>query len=1082
MPETRSAVVGRGPRAVEALLFAELDRLEAAAHLDPAALARPVRVVVPSTSLAQHLSERLARRAGRPLLGVSIRTVHAVACDIVQRAGRPLPAGEGLVDVMVRRAARDEPALAALADLVDGHVAVAASVRDLLDAGLEPAHAEAFEDAREAEPRSGDLALRARAVVRIACGIARAIEEGRFGHRSRLFRVARESLEESPEAALPSRAILIHGFSDATGVVTDLLEALVQRAGATLFLDRPPDPAEPEREDPGVRFTERFALRVLGAPPPEPAGPAPATRLRVLHAPGAWAEARAVADELRAALDAHGSAPERLGVVARDLAGHRVALRSQLRRLAVPFSGLGEVGPPGPGGRRLSELRVVLRDAARARADQWLELVELDRPEGRLTPALRADLRIGLQALGAARVGQVASLPTAEEGATRDQPLPVRARIAAGEDGAASVRRRVLPRALLDAAIGRARDLLARLRARDERARAPLADRTRELRDLVRVSLGWRADDPGARELEAALADGVLGPPELPIDAEELRLLLERRLAGEIGAPLGGKGGGVQILTVTEARARCFDRLWLAGLSRDVFPRAVNEDPLLPDSLRLRLRALLPDLALKRDGHDEERFLFAQLAAASAEVALLASTCDDDGRARELSPFVERLRVAPDGGGPELVPSPTAPEALAASAVRPAHERALLAGLHGSPAAFEALLPVAIEEARRELGAPGIDADALAAARLAVLRELDAPAHRGAPLGPYFGFVGRLRDAADPRRGPIAVTTLERLFRCPWQTYLARVLRIEAPPDVDGELPAADGRAVGSLVHRVIERVACDALGDRVESLAQAAAHPGVVLAWPPPDALQAIAIEVARELLEEEGVALPGFERVLALAARDALALACDVDAAERGGGVRLVGSEVQTLLELADAAHALRLRIDRVDRHRDALVLSDYKTGKPTLEQKQDAKRREALLRAIGSGELLQASAYAASALAEAGGGRGRYLYLHAAASEQTRELSVDAADRELAEAFDGAVSRALAAWDAGSFFPRLHAPGSENENRECQRCALKEACVRGDSSARGRLARWTAEPPAAPSDAERALLGLWRPEDPA
>jgi hypothetical protein len=1070
---------------VEALLFDELDRLDAEAREGPAALARSVRVVVPSRSLAEHLSERLARRAGRPLLGVSIRTVYAVACDIVQRGGRALPAGEGLFDVVVRRAAREEPALAALAELVDGHEAVAASVRDLLDAGLEPAHAEALEDALEAEAGGGDVAHRAGAVVRIACLAAREIEQERFGHRSRLFRLAREILERDPDAALPSRTILIHGFSDATGVVTDLLEALVRRAGAALFLDRPSDPADPAREDPGVRFAERFAARVLGAPPPEPAAPAPAVRLRVLHAPGAWSEARAVADELGAALEAGDVAPERLGVVARDLSGHRLALRSQLRRQGLPFSGLGEAGPPSAAGRRLAELRVVLDAGARARADQWLDLLELEPPEGRLSPALRADLRIGLLAQGAARLEQVALLPTADDGATHDQPLPVRARIAVDGDGAARARRRVLPRAVLDAAILRARDLLARLRALEvPPARQPLAKRQQDLRELVRSALGWRADHPGARELEAALADGALGPPAFPIDAEELRLLLWRRLAGEARDPLGGEGGGVQLLTVIEARARCFERVWVLGLSRDVFPRAVNEDPLLPDSLRLRLRALLPDLPLKRDGHHEERFLFAQLAASASEVVLLASTCDDDGRAREISPFVERLRPVAPGEGPETVPSPTAFEALAAKVARPAHERALLAGLHADAAAFAALLPVAIEEARRELGAPPVDVAALAAGRLAVLRELDAPAHRGAALSPYFGFVGGIREGADPRRGPIAVTTLEKLFRCPWQTYLAQLLRIEAPPDADGELPVADGRAVGSLVHRVIERVAGGALGASEASLEEIAKSPGVVLAWPPADELETIAREVAREILEADGVALPGFERVLALAAREPLALARALDEAERGDGVRLVGSEVWGTLGITDSTGApreLRLRIDRVDRRGEALLLDDYKTGKLKVTQKGEAARRKALLRLVASGELLQAPAYAALVRAQTGSGLGRYLHLHADATEQTRELSVDAGDEEVARVFAEAVGRALAVWDAGSFFPRLLDRASDNENRACSDCAVKEACVRGDSAARGRLEHWTAQPRSAASGPEAALLGLWRPEGP-
>src|SRR5262245_21612717 len=185
--------MGRGPRAVERLLLEELDRQLEAARREPDLLARPVRIVVPSRSLAQHLSIAIARRAGRAVLGVSVRTVHAVACDVLARAGVALPAGEELFEAMVRRAARAEAALAPLHDLEDGHAAVAASVRDLLDAGLEPAHADALDEALAAEREAP--AARARALVRIACALAREIEADRFGHRSRLFRQAREIVE-----------------------------------------------------------------------------------------------------------------------------------------------------------------------------------------------------------------------------------------------------------------------------------------------------------------------------------------------------------------------------------------------------------------------------------------------------------------------------------------------------------------------------------------------------------------------------------------------------------------------------------------------------------------------------------------------------------------------------------------------------------------------------------------------------------------------------------------------------------------------------------------------------------------------
>ena len=49
------------------------------------------------------------------------------------------------------------------------------------------------------------------------------------------------------------------------------------------------------------------------------------------------------------------------------------------------------------------------------------------------------------------------------------------------------------------------------------------------------------------------------------------------------------------------------------------------------------------------------------------------------------------------------------------------------------------------------------------------------------------------------------------------------------------------------------------------------------------------------------------------------------------------------------------------------------------------------------------------------------------------------------------------ALAALDHGSFLPRLIDPSSNTEPRLCQNCAVKEACLRGDSGARTRLERW-------------------------
>jgi inactivated superfamily I helicase len=74
----------------------------------------------------------------------------------------------------------------------------------------------------------------------------------------------------------------------------------------------------------------------------------------------------------------------------------------------------------------------------------------------------------------------------------------------------------------------------------------------------------------------------------------------------------------VQVLRVVDARGRTFEHLFVMGLNRDLFPRGISEDPLLPDAIRAALeRDVLPDIPIKRRGFDEERYLFAGLLSAS---------------------------------------------------------------------------------------------------------------------------------------------------------------------------------------------------------------------------------------------------------------------------------------------------------------------------------------------------------------------------------------------------------------------------------------------------------------------------------
>src|SRR5262249_25478242 len=148
-----------------------------------------------------------------------------------------------------------------------------------------------------------------------------------------------------------------------------------------------------------------------------------------------------------------------------------------------------------------------------------------------------------------------------------------------------------------------------------------------------------------------------------------------------------------------------FEALRVIGLERGAFPRRVSEDALLPDALRRALRDVLPDLPIKGEGHEEERFLFAQLVAAAPQVHLSCAQRDAAGRATPPSPLFERAPAVAVEETACALPSP--------------RDALLEAALHGARAEFSAALPAALSAARRAIGLADEPTAPLARARLA---------------------------------------------------------------------------------------------------------------------------------------------------------------------------------------------------------------------------------------------------------------------------------------------------------------------------------------------------------------------------
>jgi hypothetical protein len=1070
--------LARGPRAVEALLLERVAQLAEQARAHPQLLAQPVRIVVPSRSLADHVGERLVASAGRSLAGVLIQTLHALALEILERSGEALaPASEALFPVLVRQLAAQEPLLnERLGSLVDGYAAVEAAVADLLDAGFDEGSAEATLEATLAADVNPSARAAALAVARVARRCLAQMQSGGIGHRALLLRAAREALVSDPATALPARAVFVHGFADATGLRAELIEELVRQRRASVWIDEPPDPARPLEPDVGARFTQRLRGRLLHVAPERRAARADLAApvaLSFVAGVRSDAELREVAARVHAALE-RGVRAERIGVVARDLAGFRAPLRMHFERLGIPWSGSVAAGS-GPLVRRLRALEALLREGEGCRSEQWLDAC---------APAARAgdahDLRLGLRRLGLLRLRDLA----AHRPAGSDVQLPV----VAGwwtqdsrEDGEPLrvARRRLRADALERAAL--AADALSRRLARMS-AGGTCAAQLAELVALARVDLRWDQPEHPLGQLLAALEElrsELSG--DHPLSLAELALLVRRQILPRFDVAFGGNGGGVQVLDATQARARTFDQLFVVGLVRDAFPRSVREDPLLPDALRESLRVVLPEIPVKARGGDEERYLFAELVAAAPNVTLSWPLASDDGRPCSRSSFVERLQWDGALGKPEevaaVLASDAEPTRAGAPGVLSLQEHALRAALFGAPARLAAVLPHALRGIARELLPRDAHerAQPLAAARLAVLREMQGDAFGAPPsLGPYYGFVGAQRSQRDPRAAPLYVTTLEGVSRCGWQAFLGRLLRLEAPPDAGGALPGIDKRLLGTAVHRVI-----GAIFGADDGAQDAAAREGIA-AWPDDAALAELAHAVSLELLADEGIPLPGLARVLALQALPYLVRARSLDALEPAA-LRVSAAEQERAIALDDRAGGsleLRFRPDRVERSNGRERLTDYKTGKPLSTARSPEKRREHLLAAVARGEALQPVAYARSAR---DGGSGRLLYLRPELADDAAAFCASQGDPDFERAFDGALAGLLDVWRAGSFFPRLLASDLDQEPDACRVCDVSQACLRGDTASRRRLADWIAaqagESPPRGAGAEAALLNAFR-----
>lgn len=538
----------------------------------------------------------------------------------------------------------------------------------------------------------------------------------------------------------------------------------------------------------------RLKLRLFESREAKGAREGPRGSVTFVSSPGEGREAVEVARAIVEAA-AGGLLFDQMAIALRSVEAYRGVVEEALRRADVPAHFADGVSRPLPEGRALLLLIECAREGFSARAfSEYLSLFVFPRPEdeaerdgaGRWERLFREAFAGGSAARVEERLSRHAAQLQAEAADPHaDAPAQDRAR----EDGCALE--------ALRAFVGELSPLLEALGA--------AANWGELLRVLERLSTLALADGEAVREvLRELLPLSDVGPVSLT-DAQRV---LSERLVNVVVKSKGSGVGKVFVGTPAELRGRSFARVFVLGLSEQMFPPRLLEDPLLPDRVR---RAVSPELALLAERASAERLsLRISVGAAREQVMLSYPRFDaEHGRPRvpsfyglevlhavdgTLPAFDELARRASPGAAARMgFPAPDAPEQA-------------IDATEYDLAVLGELLRLSTQDRMGGLRYLLSHADLARALRFRA-RRWSLARFTGAD-----GFVAQDEQARallapfqlDVRA--YSATSLAQLAVCPYRFYLHAICGLR--PRESGELPdAPTARERGVLMHRVQERV-----------------------------------------------------------------------------------------------------------------------------------------------------------------------------------------------------------------------------------------------------------------------------------
>lgn len=758
-----------------------------------------------------------------------------------------------------------------------------------------------------------------------------------------------------------------------------LFEALCERAPRVLHAIHAPDGRE-DAEDSLARLRQNLFAQTSPTPIEDDG------RFSLFSAPGEGLEAVEIARRIHALARA-GMRFDNIAILLRNPERYRPVIEDALRRAGIPaYFSHGTVRPDPAGRAFLSLLHCAAENLSASRFAEYMSLGQIPSvtvPAEWVPPE-------DVEALAEER-----SVPES------NRPMPWR-----------------WEQHLVDASVIGGRDRWER-RLRGLEAEWALdketnAERLEQLRNLREFALplidalanlpraaSWGDWLPALRDLAARALrapDGVLAAlAELepmssvgPVSLEEAIEVLSERLRFLRREPTSRRWGQVFVGSIDEARGREFGTVFLPGLAEGLFPKKINEDPLLLDEARAAIGEYLPSRA-DRIAEERERL---HLAAGAARDRLIASYPRmevAEARPRVPSFYALELPRAIHGALPELSAfeaqaRDAAPARLnwpapreTADAIDDA-EYDLAAIAHGAAQHILQASPVAARSLRarwRRWHRNWHPVDGLIVSEEAALSALETQRLMTRPWSP---------------------STLETFAVCPYKFALRGIYSLR-----EREQPVAleklDARTRGSLFHDVQKQLYgqlrdANALPVTLDNLKDALAR------------LESVLEHVAGDYAEKLAPAIP---RVWAAEIDDVRT--------DLRGWLQFAASNdndwTPTQFELefeADLLDRVKLkgRIDSVEQRGNVLRVTDYKTGKPP----------ETIPRWVGGGQHLQPLLYALAAEQKLAATveAGRLLYATQRGNYTLIQIPLDVRARQ----FTAKLLEDIDAMIAGGFLP--------------------------------------------------------------